>query len=159
MQPRIEIIAAKKLVGKHLTNSLANDKTATLWRSFMPERNKIKNTISSDLLSVSVYPPSLDFKDFTPGIEFEKWAAVEVTGYDDVPEGMDTYDIEGGQYAVFLYQGAANAFGDTFHYIFGTWLPASGYALDNSRGHFFLMGEKYKGNDPSSEEEYWIPVK
>lgn len=45
-----------------------------------------------------------------------------------------------------------------FQYIFGTWLPASGYYLDN-RPHFEILGHKYKNNDPDSEEEIWIPVK
>jgi len=159
MEARIESIAAKKLVGKRVINSLANDKTAELWRSFMPARNKIMHPVSNELFSVSVYSPSLDFKDFTTGTEFEKWAAIEVADYESLPEGMEACNIDGGLYAIFIYKGAANAFGDTFRYIFGTWLPASGYALDNSRAHFFIMGEKYKGNDPASEEEYWIPIK
>lgn len=39
-----------------------------------------------------------------------------------------------------------------------TWLPASDYNLDN-RPHFEVLGEKYKNNDPTSEEEIWIPIK
>jgi AraC family transcriptional regulator len=27
------------------------------------------------------------------------------------------------------------------------------------RSHFEIMGEKYKLNDPNSEEEVWIPIK
>jgi AraC family transcriptional regulator len=44
-----------------------------------------------------------------------------------------------------------------FQYIYSTWLPASGYALDN-RPHFELLGEKYKQGSPHSEEEIWIPI-
>lgn len=44
-------------------------------------------------------------------------------------------------------------------YIYGSWLPNSTeYARDN-RPHFEILGEKYKNNDPESEEEIWIPVK
>jgi AraC family transcriptional regulator len=75
-----------------------------------------------------------------------------------VPDGMETLTAPGGLYAVFLYQGPANAAPETYQYIFGTWLPTSDYALDN-RPHFAVMGEKYKNNDPSSEEELWIPIK
>ena len=46
----------------------------------------------------------------------------------------------------------------TFQYIFGTWMPDSGYKWDN-RPQFEILGEKYKNNDPSSEEEIWIPIK
>jgi AraC family transcriptional regulator len=45
-----------------------------------------------------------------------------------------------------------------FTYIFTRWLPASGYQLDN-RPHFEILGDKYKNNDPESEEEIWIPVR
>ncbi|MGK2861531.1 MAG: GyrI-like domain-containing protein [Chitinophagaceae bacterium] len=45
-----------------------------------------------------------------------------------------------------------------FSYIFNTWLPPSGYDLDN-RPHFEILGEKYKNDDPLSEEEIWIPIK
>jgi AraC family transcriptional regulator len=34
----------------------------------------------------------------------------------------------------------------------------SKYLLDN-RPHFETLGEKYKNEDPSSEEEVWIPIK
>jgi AraC family transcriptional regulator len=30
--------------------------------------------------------------------------------------------------------------------------------MDN-RPYFALMGEKYKGENPESEEDFWIPVK
>jgi AraC family transcriptional regulator len=37
-------------------------------------------------------------------------------------------------------------------------LPNLGYTLDD-RAHFEVLGEKYKNNDPLSEEEIWIPIK
>jgi predicted transcriptional regulator YdeE len=30
--------------------------------------------------------------------------------------------------------------------------------IDN-RPHFEVLGDKYKNNDPSSEEEIWIPIR
>jgi AraC family transcriptional regulator len=41
---------------------------------------------------------------------------------------------------------------------FSTWLPDSEYRLD-VRPHFEVLGEKYKNDDPESEEEIWIPIK
>jgi AraC family transcriptional regulator len=32
------------------------------------------------------------------------------------------------------------------------------YELDD-RPHFEILGDKYKNNDPNSEEEIWIPIK
>ena len=158
LPPRIQTIAPKKLIGKHLRMSLINNRTFDLWRSFMPARKWVKNTLSSDLISMQVYDSSYDFNNFNPAAEFEKWAALEVESLDDVPEGMETYHLIGGLYAVFLHKGPASEGERTFRYIFGTWLPVSDYELDN-REHFEILGDKYKNNEPDSEEEIWIPVK
>jgi AraC family transcriptional regulator len=36
-------------------------------------------------------------------------------------------------------------------------MPNSDYVLDN-KTHFEILGDKYRNNDPESEEEIWIPV-
>ncbi len=90
--------------------------------------------------------------------EFEKWAAIEVADHNSIPEGMDSFSLESGLYAVFIHKGAASKGPETFQYIFGNWLPGSSYELDK-RPHFEILGEKYKNDDPESEEEIWIPVK
>jgi AraC family transcriptional regulator len=60
-------------------------------------------------------------------------------------------------YAVFDYKGL-NTDSSIFIYIFTEWLPGSIYVLDE-RPHFEVLGEKYKNNDPDSEEEICIPIK
>ena len=156
MNPRIETLIEKKLIGKRIKMSLSANKTSELWQSFMPHRNDIRNKKGSQLYSVQIYSSSY-FNYFNPGAEFEKWAAAEVTDFAILPAGMDSFVLPGGLYAVFLYKGLST---DTsiFQYIFGTWLPESGYELDN-RPHFEILGEKFKNDDPDSEEEIWISVK
>lgn len=156
MQPRIEILKEKKLVGKHLTMSLTVNKTAELWKSFMPRRAEITNNISNDLISLQVYSPNY-FAEFNPGNEFEKWATIEVTSFNNVPGDLETFILHGGLYAVFDYKGL-NTDSSIFQYIFGTWIPNSMYLLDD-RPHFEVLGEKYKNADPNSEEEIWIPIR
>ena len=78
--------------------------------------------------------------------------------FEQVPEGMETFILKGGLYAVFLYHGAASAAEGTFRDILGIWLPGSAYCLDD-RPHFEILGEKYKNESPDSEEELWIPIK
>lgn len=156
MEPRIELAPERKVVGLHLTMSLANNKTGLLWKEFMSRRNEIINKVTNDLISLQVYPPT-HFKNFQLTNEFEKWAAVEVRDFDNVPEGMKTFVITKGLYAVFHYQGSSND-PRIFQYIYGTWIPNSPYRLDD-RPHFEVLGEKYKNNDPASEEEIWIPIK
>jgi len=157
MEPRFETIEEKKLVGKRLRMSLSANRTVELWRSFMPRRKEIENAGSALLYSMQIYDPAY-FTRFSPATEFEKWAAIEVRDFDHVPEGMETITLPAGLYAVFLHKGPAGEGARTFQYIFGTWLPGSGYELDQ-RPHFELLGEKYKNDSPDSEEEIWIPVK
>jgi AraC family transcriptional regulator len=156
MTPRIENLTEKKLIGKRISMSLANNKTGELWQNFMPKRRIISNNVSNDLISLQVYKPTY-FSDFKPDNEFEKWATVEVTNFDVVPVDMETFSLEGGLYAVFDYKGSGSD-PSIFQYIFRTWLPDSDYMLD-TRPHFEVLGDKYKNNDPSSEEEIWIPIK
>ena len=155
MVPRIEKLNEKKLVGKRMTMSLADNKTGELWRSFMPRRREITNNLTNDMISMQVYKPT-HFTDFNPTNEFEKWATVEVTNFDNVPVDMETFTLIGGLYAVFDYKGLSTD-NSIFQYIFGKWLPSSEYDLDN-RPHFEVLGDKYKNNDPTSEEEIWIPI-
>lgn len=155
MVPRIEKINEKKLIGKRLTMSLADNKTGELWRSFIPRRREITNNLNNDMISMQVYKPT-HFSDFKLTNEFEKWATVEVMNFDHVPTDMETFTLPGGLYAVFDYKGSS-ADNSIFQFIFGTWLPSSGYDLDH-RPHFEVLGDKYKNNDPASEEEIWIPI-
>lgn len=158
MAPRIETLPEKKLLGKRLRMSLANNRTGELWRSLMPRRNEILHPVTSDLYSLQVYEKPFAYTDFTPATEFEKWALVEVTDFEFIPEEMEPFTLPGGLYAVFHYKGTPSEFAGTFHFIFGTWLPQSDYVLDH-RPHFELLGEKYKNNNPDSEEEIWIPIR
>lgn len=157
MEHRIEQLPEKKLVGKHLSMSLVNNKTEELWRSFMMHRKEIRNAVGTDLYSMQLHGPSY-FQDFDPAKSFEKWAATEVRDFDAIPPGMERFLLPAGMYAVFHYKGLPEEGANVFQYIFGAWLPGSEYLLDN-RPHFEVLGEKYKNGSPHSEEEIWIPVK
>jgi len=138
--------------------SLVDNRTGELWRSFMQQRSEIVNCLSPDLFSMQVYDPPFDPETFRPDNPFEKWATCEVNNFSEVPEGMRTFELQGGLYAVFLYKGDMRGAAEAFRHIFETWLRASGYIVDH-RPHFELLGEKYKNGDPQSEEEIWIPIR
>lgn len=156
-EPRIENLPQTQLVGKHLSMSIANNRTVELWRSFMPERGLISNQADDNFYSVEIYPNLQFFASFNPATEFQKWAAVKVSDDSDIPESMESLTIPEGLYAVFPFKGTPANVPQFMQYVFGTWIPASEYQLDD-RPHFALMGEKYKNNDPDSEEEFWIPI-
>jgi len=159
MEPKIVEIKSKKLVGAKIINSISDDKTGILWQSFMPKRHEIKNRTHSGYFSIQIYPNLIDLSSFTEETEYEKWAAVEVTEYGELPEGLETFDLPGGKYAIFIHHGLAKEFPKTWRYIYESWLPGSDYHLDK-RPHFEIMGDKYYGpTDANSEEEIWVPIK
>lgn len=156
MEPRIEVATPKKLVGKRTKMSLTNDTTFDLWKSFMTTRKEIQNTIGTDRYSVQVFPPTY-FENFNPNTAFEKWATMEVSDKEIIPDTMEKFHLQGGLYAVFHHKNS-NSATSIFEYIFSTWLPSSKYNLDN-RPHFEVLGKNYRNNDPNSEEEIWIPIR
>lgn len=157
MQPDITSIPAKKLVGMQTKMSLSDNKTTELWQRFMSRHREIKNALADVKYSVQVYDPEMDYDNFTPHTVFDKWATVEVSDYLDIPAGMEMLLLPGGMYAVFLYRGTPAAFHHMVQYIFGVWLPDSAYQLDG-RPHFEVLDDRYRHDDPNSEEEVWVPV-
>lgn len=157
MEAKIENLPEKMLVGQYITMNFIENKTFQLWNGFMPRRKEIKNGVNADLYSLEVFPVG-HFDNFDPNNFFQKWAAIEVTDFNEVPEEMETLTIQNGLYAVFTHKGSQSEAHKTYHSIFVEWLPNSKYTVDE-RPHFAVMSEKYKKDDPDSEEDIWIPIK
>lgn len=157
MNPSIQDINEKKLVGKCLRMSYVEFKAVELWSGFMPRRSEISTSLSNELISVALYEQN-HFEAISPNKEFVRWATVEVSDFRDVPHGMETLILPAGKYAVFDYKGTPDGMKPFFQSILMEWLPASIYELDH-RPHFEVIGNRYKNDDPSSEETVWIPIK
>lgn len=157
IKPRIEMLPSKRLVGMRLKMSLSENKTAELWKTFMPRRSETKKRIGSHYISMQVFDQDQD-DCFSLDASFDKWATVEVADQEQMPDGMEAYTLAGGLYAVFNHRGPASAAPEVFQKIFGVWLPDSGYALD-AREHFEVLPENYRPDDPEATEEIWIPIR
>ena len=157
MEYRIETLCPKQLVGMHMGMSYINNKTAELWRTFMPIRNQVKNRVDQQYYSMQIYQNTFELGTFNPSKLFTKWAAVEVAEFESIPSGMDQYMLNGGLYAVFIHHGPASEFEKSFRYIFEQWLPNSDYEMDD-REHFELLQEGYNPMDVNAIEEIWVPI-
>ncbi len=158
MNPKIVDIAPILVVGKRERMSLSKDLTFQLWSSFMPRRKELKQTVNTSLISMTVYDETFQIEQFHMHSEFDKWACVEVAEVNDIPEGFESYTIAAGTYAVFVYKGSAQEAMPFYKKIYTEYLPQSAYELA-SGPHFAVMGDKYKGNDPTSEEDIYIPIR
>ncbi len=135
--------------------SIIDNKTGILWGSFGPRIKDISNRKNQLRYSLQVYPSDY-YASFSPARTFTKWASVEIESSSSV-EGLETFKLEEGKYAVFSYKGMPGDPG-IFHYIYGPWIQNSSFELDD-RPHFEVLGENYKPGSPESEEEIWIPIK
>ena len=155
MEPIIKTFPETKFIGMKSQFSYSNYRIGELWGNFMPRRNEIKNTLGTELFNIQINPDNFDFHPNTP---FVKWAAVAVSSFDFIPDGVEKFVIQEGLYAVFIYKGDQSGIAAFFNSIYTEWLPNSDYELEN-RPQFEILGEKYKNNSPDSEEEIWIPIK
>ena len=103
MEPRIETIPEKKLVGRSIQMSLNNNKTGWLWSNFIPKLKDIANQVGQDKYSLQVYGSDY-FSSFDPNRIFVKWAVVEVTDFDNIPTDLEAFTLKSGQYAVFIHK-------------------------------------------------------
>ncbi|MBD3892070.1 GyrI-like domain-containing protein [Olleya marilimosa] len=130
--------------------------TAKLAKQFMPNRNHIVNRVGSEKFSIQIYD-QFDYSKMSPNTLFEKWIGVEVSNAKALPSDMEVLTIPTGQYAVFNYKGKPDGFFKAWQYIHTTWLPKSGYNLDD-RPHFEKLPEDYHPSNPEVEEEIWVPI-
>ena len=157
MFDRTELLDDKILCGLSMEMSLIENKTKELWSAFMPQKKSILNSTSSDLFSLQCYHRLFDYKNFNPSQPFIKWAAIEVKNRINLPSQLQTFDLAGGLYAVFIHHGTPQEFHKTLAFIFQEWLPDSLYEVDE-RPHFELLKENYRPDDPQAKEEVWIPI-
>lgn len=156
--PHFETIPPCRLVGLSMRMSVASDRTAELWRSFMPRRSEVRNQMNQELISMEIFDDTFELHTFTPQTEFEKWAAVRVTDFSGVPDGMRTHTLSGGLYVAFKHIGPADKAAQALQYIFTEWLPRSDYERDR-REHFEVMAPNYRSDAVDAEETLWIPIR
>ena len=61
-------------------------------------------------------------------------------------------------YAVFTVKGGVDKISETFRYAYDQWLPASKYQMAYPFD-FELYDERFKGHEPDSELDLYLPVK
>lgn len=179
-------LPALALVGMRQQTSLADNRMLQLWQQFRPRCKEIPRADLSRFYNLKHFGKGMDWNAFSPQTLFEHWAAVAVSGDKalingtgkapgyashknpgresgkgsgtrGLPVGMDTFELESGLYAVFVYQGLASGFSDALNAIFGQWLPGTDYQLDD-RPHFEVLSEHYRPDDPNASEEIWVPI-
>ncbi|MBL6445604.1 GyrI-like domain-containing protein [Fulvivirga sp. 29W222] len=158
-EPEFVMTTPKKLVGMCTITSLTNNNIPELWLNFISRIKEIGNIRNSGKYGIHSYDNESKVEDYSEHFTFKKWAAVEVSHYEDIPPGLDRYTMQPGKYARFIHKGGIKGFQMSIDYVYGTWLPASGYQLD-TRDDFEHYGERFYGpENPESEIDMYIPIK
>ena len=150
MEPKIVDRPAFTVVGVKYHGKNENNEIPQMWQAFGPWAAKIQHIVNPSIC----YGISANMDQSTG--EFDYIAGVEVDSVADIPEGMVTWDLPGGTYAVVTC--TLPTIGETFQYIYHTWLPQSGYQCTGTPD-YELYDEKFDPQDPSSTFDLYIPIK
>lgn len=125
--PRFESLPAFLAIGcagefhPHATQAIGQ-----LWGRFAPRMHEVRNRTGNATYGICC-PPEDGQRDSD---HFTYVAAVGVSSLENIPDGMTGVEMPAREYAVFAYDGGIGPrLPQTLQYIFGEWLPNSGYEL------------------------------
>lgn len=155
MEPKVVVKDEFTVVGLTCSTTLKENIIPALWEEFNSRVGEIKNRTSPNLyIGVSQFSANPVDEVFT------YMAGVPVESVDEIPEGMVCKTIPKQEYVVVTHKGKLDTLGNAFDYIYGTWLPKSGYELIEADDFEVYDDERFLGADnEESEVDIYIPIK
>jgi len=154
MEPKIIQKDKFMVVGMKYYGSNNNNEIPELWKRFNPRINEIKNVINGNVaMGMCEFVENL-----TDESKFTYFACQEVSSLEDIPKEMEGLTVKKNKYAVFTHKGLVDRLGDTYEYIYGSWLPRSEF--EPAKSHDFeYYDERFNPGDENSELDIYIPIK
>lgn len=154
MEPKIVVKDEFTVVGLTCSTTLQESKVPALWEAFLARVGEIPNRVSPNvMMGISEFSTNHVHEAFT------YMACVPVSSADEMPEGMVCKTIPKREYVVVTHKGKLDALGNAFDFIYGSWLPKSGYDLVEA-DDFEIYDERFRGADnDESEVDIYIPVR
>jgi AraC family transcriptional regulator len=150
VEPKIVAKEAFTVAGLVYRGTVDGEKLAALWRQFGERMHELQNVIRPNVC----YGVMANYDESTG--EFDYIAASQVAGVDGQPPGFTWLTLPAADWAVFTTTMAGMP--QTYPYIYGTWLPASGYQHGPAPEFELYDGEHFDPENPSSALEIYIPV-
>ncbi len=148
MEPKIVSKPAFTAVGLAYHGKNENNEIPELWGRFNPRMPEIKHIVDGAFGVCT--PAEADGR-------FKYLAGFAVSSTDEVPEGMEVWQVPAHQYAVFPT--TLPKISETYKYAFETWLPGSGYKYASRNPDYEYYDENFDAQDPESLFEIYIPIK
>jgi AraC family transcriptional regulator len=151
--PAIKIAGARQSV----SNKQEVRATVDLRAKFAPYKNALKDRVNGNFLFIRKFGENYSFED--ENAVYEKWAAAEVSGFDNLPENLEGLSLAGGKYILFYHIGPAVTFPHTITMFFKECLPQSGMKTDFSREMIEEFAYNYRSEYIFAQEKIYMPVK
>lgn len=100
-----------------------------------------------------------DNPDVTDDDKIRYDACVSVAEVEEFGGGVVTQTIDAGQYAVYVHKGSFDGLADTYHKLYGEWLPTSGHEPANGPCLEIYLNDPEKTPPEELLTEIRIPVK
>ncbi|WML46652.1 GyrI-like domain-containing protein [Neobacillus sp. PS3-34] len=151
MEPKFIKKDAFQVVGLEVHSSTAKE-FSHVWMQMDPRWKEIENRKDLNVSYGLIEPTG-------GNMEFNYIVCAEVTGDVNIPEGMVLKTVPANDFAIFTHKGSLKNFAETWQYIYGTWLPQSGYK--RAQGSEFEMYETSRfcgAMNDESEIDIYIPI-
>lgn len=161
VSPAIVRMGEIKVAGVRGSTTINQNSIPRIWDKFWKIRQTIPNTFPESRTFGICEACGVNDTAYTMNgdVSFTEVAGIEVSGFDNLPQGLAAKTLRAGRYAVFTHMGSIKNLMRTFDYIWGTWLLGTKEQLDN-REDFELYDERYLGYDhPESQMDIYIPIK
>ncbi|AOS43018.1 Right origin-binding protein [Lacunisphaera limnophila] len=162
MKPRIVSLPALNLLGLSarfvppLSPAADNlDVVPKLYERFCPLIPGLPAMLDQYIYGAARYPT--DRAGANPD-EREYLASINVAAGTKPKKPLVLWSIPAGTYACFTHRGPIARFGETIHYVFGTWLPRSKF-IHGDGPNLDRQDERFGDGGPDSEFDFLIPVK
>ena len=156
-QPEFREKGAFTVVGieRYTANGIPDIRRA--WGEFGTRKNEIAHSLGPVAFGVEDYSRDLDMNNGG----FPKYyytAGLEVSTIKGIPIGMVAKTIPAANYAVFTFKGAMSDIHDFFGYIYGEWLPKSGYTMNDKLSLDFERYPEPLMDPDHAHVEIWVPI-
>lgn len=161
VHPRLADLPEIKAAGLRGQTNLRNNTLPQLWQKFNAMAAAIPNRVAPGrgFGICEACREGNTIYNMNGDVVFSEVAAVEVSGYEGLPEPFVSKTIQAGRYAVFTHKGSLASLPKTFDYIWGTWFLNTQERLDE-REDFELYDERFLGYDhPDSQIDIYIPIR
>jgi AraC family transcriptional regulator len=151
MEPKIVTRPAFKAVGMSYVGKNEHDEIPQMWDAFNRRMEEIKSSSDKEYFGLCFGEP----EGVKEG-EFEYVSAALVADDQDIPDGMVYREVPEYKYAVFIHHGKLDKLGETYEYIYNTWLPQSSQQLHPDKFDMEVYDEDFAID--SDESKFYIYV-